>query len=191
MPRRGLTKQSVVAAAAQLIEQSGTSAFSMHALAQQLEVKTASLYNHISSMDALLAEVCVYALHLQRDAELAAIAGKTGPEAIYALADAYRSFAKAHRALYQHIISTAADCGEQLREVSQYMVEPFLTVLQDTALSDEERLHWQRVLRALLHGFAAQEQAGLLSHLPAQVDESFHTAIGCYIDGLRQAERRR
>lgn len=191
MPRRGLTKESIVAAAAQLIEQSGAAAFSMRALAGVLQVKTASLYNHVPSMEALLAEVCVYALHMQRDALMAAIEGKTGPEAIYALADAYRAFASAHRALYQFIISTAAVCGERLREVSQYMVEPFLAVLQETALTSEERLHWQRVLRALLHGFAAQEQAGLLSHLPARVDESFQTAVGCYIDGLRQAEGRR
>lgn len=191
MPRNGLTRERVVEAAAQLIEESGAAAFSMRALADSLHIRTASLYNHVESMDELLLAVCAYALRAQREAELAAIHGRTGTAAIAALADAYRQFARTHRELYRLIISTAAACGEQLGEAEQCIVEPFMAVLEHTALSEEEKIHWQRVLRGIVHGFVSQEDAGFFSHLPADVDESFHTAIQCCIDGLAQAERRR
>ncbi len=191
MPRNGLTKERVVEAAAQLIEQSGAAAFSMRALADSLHIKAASLYNHVESMDELLTAVCAYALREQREVELAAIHGRTGAAAIAALADAYRQFARSHRELYRLIISTAAACGEQLGETARCIVEPFMAVLAHTGLSEEEKIHWQRVLRGIVHGFVSQEDAGFFSHLPADVDESFRTAIQCYIDGLTQAERGR
>lgn len=190
MPRNGLTKEKVVEAAAELIERSGAADFSMRALAESLNIRTASLYNHIESMDALMMAVCAYALQMQREAEMEAICGKSDTEAIFALANAYRGFARAHRELYRLIMTTAVSCGEQLSEISRCIVEPFMTVLAHTDLTECEKYHWQRVLRALVHGFVSQEEAGFFSHLPAQLEESFQTALCCYIDGLACAEKR-
>lgn len=190
MPRNGITKDLVIETAAALIEESGCSAFSMRALAERLGIKTASLYNHVDSMSALFVDVCAYALRLQCDIEMNAIEGKQGKDAIFALAQAYRSFAKEHMELYRLIMNTAPSCGEGLADISFCIVEPFLKVLSDSSLSENEKLHWQRVLRALIHGFISEEDAGFFSHLPANVDDSFQVAIQCYIDGLSLAERR-
>lgn len=191
MPRNGLTTEKVVEASVALIEQRGVSGFSMRALAETLNVRTASLYNHVDSMETLMAAVCARALQMQCQQEMAAIEAKTGTAAITALAHAYRQFAKEHRQLYRLIMSTAAVCGEQLREISDYMVVPFRSVLANTVLDDDEKDHWQRVLRGIVHGFVSQEDAGFFSHLSASADDSFQTAIGCYIDGLEQAEKRK
>lgn len=191
MPRNGLTKERVIEAAAQLIERAGAEDFSMRALAESLDVKTASLYNHVESMEALLADVCAYGLRLQRESELRAIEGRDGAEGIRALANAYRTFAKEHRELYRLTMRMAAACGERLSEVSRCIVEPFLLVLRHTSLTGSEKAHWQRVLRGLLHGFAAQEDAGFFAHLPEDVDTSFDIAIQCYIDGLERTEERK
>lgn len=190
MPRNGLSKEKVVKAAVGLIEHSGIADFSMRSLADCLQVKTASLYNHVESMEALMVGVCAYALQMQKDYEMNAIEGKSHSEAILALANAYRTFAKEHRELYRLIMNTAVSSGDQLSEISQCIVDPFMTVLEDTALSDNEKYHWQRVLRGIIHGFVSQEDAGFFSHLPADVNESFYTAIQCCTDGLAQAEKR-
>ena len=65
MAHKGLNLDVVVKAAAELIEQQGRDAFSMRLLAEQLGIKTASLYNHVDNMEMLLAEVCRYGLCLQ------------------------------------------------------------------------------------------------------------------------------
>ena len=54
MPKQGLSKESVVQAAIRLIEEKGIDQFSMAKLAQRLNIKTASLYNHIDSLNQLL-----------------------------------------------------------------------------------------------------------------------------------------
>lgn len=190
MPRNGLSKEKVVNAAVALIERQGVADFSMRALADDLHIKTASLYNHVESMESLMVEVCERALQMQRDAELKAIEGKGRNEAIPALAYAYRAFAVEHRELYRVIMSTAVSAGDRLSDISHCIIEPFMAVLSHAALTEEEKYHWQRVLRGIVHGFVSQEDAGFFSHLPAEVDESFRTAVQCYTDGLAQAERR-
>lgn len=191
MPRNGLNKEKVIKAAVNLIEQSGTIDFSMRALANSLDIKTASLYNHVQSIDTLLVDVCAYALKMQQKTELNAIEGKKGTEGIIALANTYRQFAKDHRELYRLIINTAATYGDSLSEISHYIVEPFMMVLKDTTFTETQKIHWQRVLRGIVHGFVSQEDAGFFSHLPADSNESFQIAIQCYIDGMIQAEKRK
>lgn len=194
MPRNGLTKEKVIEAAAEWIDQWGRAAFSMRALADSLNVKTASLYNHIDSMDALMVDVCIYALQMQQEMEMSAIQNKTDTEAIYALAHAYRAFAKEHRELYHLIMTTAVSCGEKMKDVSEdissCIVEPFLKVLSHTALTADEKIHWQRILRGIVHGFVSEEDAGFFSHLPLDREDSFQRAIQCYLDGLCAAEKR-
>lgn len=163
----------------------------MRSLAEALNVKTASLYNHVDSMESLLVDVCISALQKQQEMEERAIEGKTGTEAIRALASAYRRFAQENRELYLLILNTAASCDPALGENARCIVDPFLKALAHTSLTDTEKIHWQRVLRSIVHGFVSQEDAGFFVHLPADVEESFQTAIHCYIDGLMQAEKRK
>lgn len=104
MFHKGLSKEVLIEASKELIEENGIAAYSMRALAERLGVKTASLYAHIESMDALFTESGLSALNDQKAAQLAAVEGKDGDAAVFALAESYRAFAKTHAALYQLIM---------------------------------------------------------------------------------------
>ena len=125
------------------------------------------------------------------DAELKAISGLNGASAIIALANSYRSFAKEHKELYVLIMNTAASCGDKLSGVSDCITQPFMSVLEGYSLSETEKIHWQRILRGIVHGFVSQEYSGFFSHFPADTDETFEIAVNCYICGLQNAEKRR
>lgn len=190
MPRNGWTRERVIDEAVRLVERGGAAEFSMRSLAEALDISPSSLYNHVESMDALLLDVCVRALELQRDVEVQAMEGLEGREAVFALAHASRAFAREHWELYRLIVNMAAACGERLGASSRCIVEPFFRVLEPTRLTQEEKIHWQRTLRAMIHGFVSQEKAGFFAHLPADAEVSFQTAVQCYVDGLAQAEAR-
>ena len=53
MARKGLNTDRIVEAAAELIAEKGFDQFSLRELSDRLGVKTASLYNHISSLSEL------------------------------------------------------------------------------------------------------------------------------------------
>ena len=98
---KGLTKEILIETSKEILDEGGSAAFSMRALAEKLGVKTASLYTHIESMETLFTEVGLSVLNDQKDAQLTAIQGKTGDAAVFALAESYRIFARSHAALYQ------------------------------------------------------------------------------------------
>ena len=144
---KGLSAESITVAAAELIEQYGRSGFSMRLLADTMGVKTASLYNHIENMDTLLTEVCRYALRMQEDGELRAIAGKTGREAVWALAWAYRRFAQQHRELYWLVMDTAVGEPRVLDDAAARFTEPLKQVLSGFRLPPREEIHFRRMFR--------------------------------------------
>ncbi len=186
MFHKGLTKEIVVEAAKELIEETDLGTFSMRALAEKLGVKTASLYTHVESMDALFTEIGLSALNDQKAAQLAAIEGEEGDAAVFALAESYRAFAKAHAALYRLIMQMPTGRDEALRVAAEMTAEPSMQILRGYPISEERRMHWQRVLRGVMHGFVSQEASGYFSHYPVDQEESYRLAIACVIDGLHR-----
>ena len=186
MFHKGLNREGIVEAAKGLIAENGFGEFSMRALAERLGVKTASLYAHIESMDALFTEVGLSALNDQKAAQLAAIEGKGGDAAVLALAESYRAFAKAHAALYQLIMQMPMGKDETLRAAAAMTAEPSMQVLQGYSIGEDRRMHWQRVLRGVMHGFVSQEASGYFSHYPVDLEESYRLAIQCVLDGLHK-----
>lgn len=49
------------------------------------------------------------------------------------------------------------------------------------------KMHWQRILRSVMHGFIAHKQLGGFSHFPIDKDQSYHLAIQVIADSLRNA----
>ena len=188
MFHKGLNKEIIIHAAKELIEQEGFPAFSMRKLAEMLHVKTASLYAHIDSMEALFTEVGLSALREQRDCLLNAVGEHHGDAAVTALAESYRHFAAEHAELYKLIMQMPSGDDAVLKEAAAMTAEPFMRVLADYRLTEEQKMHWQRALRGLMHGFASEEQAGYFSHYPVPVEESYQIAVRCMIDGLHQEE---
>lgn len=189
MFHKGLNKEIVVETAKELIEEIGFNDFSMRKLADKLEVKTASLYTHIESMEMLFTEVGLSALKEQHDYLLNAIAEKEGDDAVKTLAVAFRCFSIEHPALYQMIMQIPSGNNETLKKAAAMITEPFMIVLNNYQISDEQKMHWQRVIRGMMHGFVSEEQAGYFSHYPVTIEESYKIAINCLINGLHSEER--
>ena len=187
MAKQGINKELVVQAAGKLIEQQGISRFSMGKLARQLHIKTASLYNHVESLEKLLEYVGEEAVSQLVHMENKAIEGKQGDEALYGLEEAYRFFVRDHCELYRVIMSFPKLDNPTLEQEAGEIISPVLRVLSHYGLTETLQFHWQRVLRAVMSGFALHHQSDGFSHFPVERDESFRIAIQCVADGLRKA----
>ena len=188
MFHKGLSRDIIVDAAKDLIENIGPGEFSMRRLADKLKVKTASLYTHVASMEALFTEIGLSVLKQQRECLLDAVNEKKGDVAVVALADSYRCFALEHAELYKLIMQMPSGNDEVLQEAAAMTAEPFMRVLSFYRIKEERKMHWQRVLRGMMHGFASEVEAGYFSHYPVSVEESYKTAVACVIDGLHKEE---
>lgn len=189
MPRKGLNKEIIIDAAVELIEDQGNRAFSLNELARKLEIKPASMYNHIENMESLTGEVGYRIAGMIKQAELEAIADKHGDGALFALCDAYRAFAQKHIDLYKVIMGMQKDKNACTEAACGEMIEPILQVLSDYSITESDKMHWQRILRAMMHGFITHEYAGGFQHFPVEENETYRKAIEAVILGLRTAEK--
>ena len=165
MARAGLTRERVVAAAADLADTVGFEHITVAALARGFGVKDASLYAHVRSLSDLRTRVAILAGLDLADRIADALAGRAGRDALIAFADAYRDFALAHPGRY-------AATQQQELDPSAYEEHPGLrrnltctyALLQGYDLAEPDLTDAGRLLRSTFHGFVSLELAGGFRH---------------------------
>lgn len=186
--RMGLNKAKVVEAAAKLIDEEGLEQLTPGRLAERLNVKTPSLYNHVAGLPGLRHDLALYCLRDLYDRVIRATIGKSGPDAILALADTFRAYAKQTPGRYA-LTSQAPPPGDpEVQEAARQVVEVILAVLAPFNLSEEDAIHAIRGLRSIVQGFISLEVAGGFG-IPIDTEASFHWLIYLYIDGLNRYAR--
>ena len=83
------------------------------------------------------------------------------------------------------IMSMPLDNDETEKEMAVPLLETVMNLLSDYGLPEEAIAHWQRVLRAILHGFISQEELGYFYYYKdIDVKKSREIAIQCFLNGL-------
>ncbi len=183
--RAGLDRERVVGAAADIVDAGGADALSLAAVAARLGVRIPSLYNHVAGLEGLRRDLALHSLGLLDDALRLAALGRSGDEAVIAIAAAYRAFVKAHPGLYEITQRVPPVADPAIQAASAAPVQVALAVLAAYGLSGEDAIHAVRALRSAIHGFVTLEMSGGFG-LPVDLDESFHRLIAILIRGLRE-----
>jgi len=192
MPRRpGLDKAEVVKTAVELINTEGIESLTLKRLAEKLGIQTPSLYNHIDGLPDLLRELALFSTRNLGERLANAAIGKSGPQALRDVAEAYRAYIKENPGLYQVSLRASRNqqpVDRQLQNAEDRVVEIALAVVASFGLQGEDALHAVRGLRSLVHGFSTLELAGGFG-LPLDCEESFRRMMNLLIEGLGQANR--
>lgn len=181
--RAGLDRAAVVVAAAKLVDEEGVEQLSLGRLAERLGIRTPSLYNHVAGLPGLRHELAVYCArdllnHLTR-----ATIGAARADAILALADAYRAYARQYPGRYSLTLQAPPPDDTQMAELAQELVSVIWAILRPYNLGDENTIHAIRSLRSIVHGFVSLEVAGGFA-MPVALDDSFHWLLNLFIAGL-------
>lgn len=182
-PRPGLDEAAVLRAAATLIDAEGAQALSLARLADVLGVRSPSLYNHVDGLDGVWRGLAVMGVRALRDRLARAAIGKSGEEAILALAAAYRAFAKEHPGLYAASLRAPGPGADELAAASEETLAILRAVLAPYGLSAEAEVHALRAFRSVAHGFVSLELAGGFG-LPVALDASYQALVRLLVAGL-------
>jgi AcrR family transcriptional regulator len=187
MPRVGLDKEAVVDAAATLADARGLEAVSLARLAAALGVRAPSLYAHVDGLEDLRRRLGARGTRQLADALSHAAAGRAKTDALEAVADAYRAYARAHPGSYAAAQrSLALSKSDEAVEAAGAAVDTVLAVLHGYGLEGDDAVHATRVIRAALHGFVLLEAVEGFA-IDLSVDESFRRLVATLDAGLRGA----
>ena len=182
--QRRLNRELVIEQAAALADEAGSvPAVSLTALAQALDVRPPSLYNHVDGLEDLQYHLALYGLRQLIFELRQASLGLVGREALMAIAGAYRRFAHNHPGLYPLTIRAPEPDQLELVALSQELLQMLLLLMASLGLQGTDALHAIRGLRAVLHGFSSLEAAGGFK-MALDREESFRRLVGGYLQLL-------
>lgn len=190
LPRRRWNRASVVEAAAALTDRFGYDALTLALLAKELDIKPPSLYKHIGGLDDLKTAIQALATRELAKVMLEAAEGRSGEDALLAVAMAYRQFMKRHPG-WQVALSRpsatqhAGAHDEELEDSNRRLMSFAARLLDGYDLDDAARIHALRGLRSLVHGFALLETTGSFE-IGVSVNASFTWLVATYLAGLRR-----
>jgi AcrR family transcriptional regulator len=177
MPRIGLDSEAVVAAAAELADAEGLEALTLARLAARLGIRAPSLYAHVDGLEDLRLRLAARGARELGSALQEAATGRAGRDALEAVADTYRAYARAHLGSYR-----ALQFVGQTPEGAQ-AVNVVLAVLRGYGLDGDDGIHATRIVRAALHGFVELEAGGGFQ-VPLSLDQTFGRLVALLDEGL-------
>ncbi|MFI6209957.1 TetR/AcrR family transcriptional regulator [Streptomyces sp. NPDC051041] len=184
MARAGLTPERLTRAGAELADEVGFEQVTVSALARRFDVKVASLYSHLRSSRDLKTRIALLALEELADRAVGALAGRAGKDALAALANVYRDYAREHPGRYAAAQfrldpkTAAASAGVRHAQLTR-------AILRGYDLAEPDQTHAVRLLGSVFHGYVTLELGGGFSHSAPDTDETWSRILDALDATLR------
>jgi AcrR family transcriptional regulator len=191
VPRVGLTRAGLIAAAIELVDRHGLSGFAdltLASVAAQVGVAVPSLYKHVGSLADLRRGIAVDSIEALTLVLTRATSGCSERDAISAMAHALRDFAREHPGRYaatQVAAHPRDPLDAELAARSADTVTVIAAVLRGFDLPPELMIDAIRMLRSALHGFVVLELGGGFG-LPDNLDRSFEVLVETVTTGIER-----
>ncbi|MCM3299385.1 TetR/AcrR family transcriptional regulator [Streptomyces pseudogriseolus] len=175
-PRVGLTAERLTAAAAELADEVGFDQVTVSELARRFDVKVASLYSHVKNSHDLKTRIALLALEELADRAADALAGRAGKDALVALANVYRDYAREHPGRYAaaqyRLDPETAMAGAGVRHSRMTRA-----LLRGYDLDEPDQTHAVRLLGSVFHGYVSIEMGGGFDHSAPDTQETWSRVL--------------
>ncbi|CAL9281677.1 TetR/AcrR family transcriptional regulator [Streptomyces griseoincarnatus] len=175
-PRVGLTTERLTQAGATLADEVGFDQVTVSELARRFDVKVASLYSHVKNSHDLKTRIALLALEELADRAADALAGRAGKDALVALANVYRDYAREHPGRYAAAQfrldpeTAAASAGVRHAKMTR-------ALLRGYHLDEPDQTHAVRLLGSVFHGYVSIEMGGGFSHSAPDTEETWSRVL--------------
>ena len=170
-----LDQETVLQAAEALVDREGYDALTMTSLAEDLDARVSSLYNHVANLEDLRASIQVRAMRLLGEHVRRAAMGHAGADGLRVLSHALRSFAATWPQRYAAITRPPID-REAFFAAAADTIEALAVMVRSAGLPEERLLPTGMAVFAALHGFVSLEVAGYFGEVD-DLDEVYELVI--------------
>lgn len=186
--KTGLDKTDMIKVAANIADEKGISYVTLKVLANELGIKSPSLYKHFrGGLDELYTELMLYGwCSLEQEITKVAI-GKAKDDAIIAICYTYRNFVTQHKGLFEAMQWYNMYQSQEHLQATQKTIDILFQVLESFGLTEEEKVHCVRMLRGFLQGFCSIESHGGYGN-PTPPKDTFDFALKTILNGIHDLE---
>lgn len=189
MARTGLDTNMVIHRAAQLVNEVGLENITLKMLADDLGVKSPSLYNHIGGLEDLKMQLMIYGWKEMEQRIIQSVIGISGYDAIKAGCHAFYEYATENPGLFNAMLWYNKFQNTETMEATSGLFSVLFKVTSSLNISEENCNHIIRTLRGFLEGFSLLVNNEAFGN-PISIAESFELSLNVLIEGIKTLEEK-
>ncbi|MFT8317580.1 MAG: WHG domain-containing protein [Sporolactobacillus sp.] len=180
--KRNLTRDKIKACALALANEVGIQNLSFPKIAERLDIKYPSLYNHYQNIEELQADMATTLYQRLNDELMRTLIGKSKGEAVMAYALVYKEFVLNYHGAYDLLTLLHRFDNEELSHSVLEHGAILRQILGSFGFSEQTIINKSRALRSMVHGYLSLSMLGFLQHdKKVNPDESYRVMIADFI----------
>ena len=137
MPRLGLTADTIIETAAQMVNEIGIDKISIKLLAEKCNIKSPSFYNHFTNLDEIKNGVMLYGWKQLEEKALRAAVGVSGYAAVKAICYAFYDYATSNAGIFDAMLWYNNFQDEKAHKATQNMFDMIYKITASLNISEQ------------------------------------------------------
>ena len=180
-----VTKATIIQTAADIADKEGLQNVSLKVIAEALEIRTPSLYNHIKNLDELLREVAHDGMRSMNARMVKAAIGHVGDKALKIIATEYLNYMIEHPGVYEIIQWANWNGTEETAAIYNEYISLLNAFIIPYNLEVESSREVLNMITGFIHGYTTLQLRYAFSN-PERVQHELYNAMDTLLLGVHQ-----
>lgn len=188
MAKANIDKETIINKAVELVNSVGIDKVTLKMLAENLGIKSPSLYNHIGGIDDLKKQLMIYGWKQAEQRITLAVIGVSGYDAIRAMCYAFYDYVIENPGVFNVMLWYNKFQSEEMEMATAQLLTIIFKITSSLNIPDDYCFHLIRTFRGFLEGYFLLVNNGSFGH-PLPIFESFEISIEILIAGIQSLKQ--
>ena len=187
MLKNSISDELIIQTSAGIANKVGLSNLSLKIIAEELNIKSPSLYNHISSLEEIKQRLMVYGWKQMEEKMLDSAVGVSGYEALKNMCYAFYDYATNNKGVFTAMLWYNKYESVEKEKATTRLFNMIFKVMKPLDISDVNINHIIRTLRSFLEGFSLLVNNNSFGN-PVSIKKSFDLSLEIIMNGIKSLE---
>lgn len=187
MSKNNITEKLIIETSASLVEKVGLDNLSLKMIALELNIKSPSLYNHVSSLEEIKQKLMIYGWMQMEDKIVDAAVGVSGYDALKNMCNAFYDYATNNKGIFAAMLWYNKYENVEMKNATENLFNIIFKILKALDISENNINHIIRTLRGFLEGFCLLVNNNAFGN-PVSIKESYDLSLEIILNGIKSLE---
>ena len=187
MSKNNISDELIIETSACIANRVGLDNLSLKLIAEELNIKSPSLYNHIRSLDEIKSRLMVYGWKQMEESMIDSAVGVSGYEALKNMCYAFYDYATNNKGVFTAMLWYNKYENVQKENATTRLFNMLFKVMKSLDISEDNINHIIRTLRGFLEGFSLLVNNNAFGN-PISIKESFDLSLEIIMNGIKSLE---
>jgi len=187
MAKNNINNELIIEISAKLANKVGLENLSLKIIAEELNIKSPSLYNHISSLENIKEKLMIYGWKQMEEKMIDSAVGVSGYDAIKNMCYAFYNYATENKGIFTAMLWYNKYKSVEKKSTTKRLFDLLFKIMKPLNISDNNINHIIRTLRSFLEGFSLLVNNNAFGN-PVSIKESFELSLEIIMNGIKSLE---